>query len=331
MTDLLGPGAFGAARTVTSRPVFPPGNGAGDPDTWVKDCSSPSLRDGSENRAAAHNVLLAQLRNSIRATGVSPDNTDDFMLLRAIRSQRMNWAGIFGGTANALTVTWSAANPAPVNAAERTGKPLRGLVQLANTGAVTLDGFPLKRRAGADLLSGDLAVGMLIEAFFDGTNYRLLGVVPSDIVAGVNASGTAPQLNYFEMVTAGTQSTPASVNTVINDFTLSGSKASDAAFGAGGTVTIGAKTAGIWAFSMLYNPSQVGGAPTTVQAYIYRNGAAYLNASINGTFCSQSGVIRVAAGDTLAMAVWQNAGGARLNKNNAVTPYTFFNLYHISS
>lgn len=190
MTDLLGPGAFGAARTVTTRPVFDPGNAGGDPDTWVKDCSSPSLRDGSENRAAAANMLLAQLRRNIRATGVTPDNTDDFMLLRANRSQRMNWAGVFGGTANALTVTWTTANPAPVNNAERTGKPLRGVIQIANTSAVTIDGFPLKRRGGQDLAPADLAVGQIIDAIFDGTNYRLVAPLASDtqVIIAANKS-----------------------------------------------------------------------------------------------------------------------------------------------
>ncbi len=80
MTDLLGPGAFGAARSVTSRPSLVPGNASGDVDSWALDCTSPTTNDGTENRAGLFNMLLAQLRAVIRKSGVTADNTDDSMV-----------------------------------------------------------------------------------------------------------------------------------------------------------------------------------------------------------------------------------------------------------
>jgi len=240
--------------------------------------------------------------------------------------------GIATGTANAWVLT-----PVPSVVAYALGRPMLVTIPATNTSTTvnanvsTLGNRRVKKSDGTDPAVGDLVSGQMIWCADDGTNIRVLSPLASDTVANITASGTAPQLNFFEMVTAGTQSVATSTTTVVNDFSVSGSKASDASFGSGGIVTIGQKTAGVWSFNMLYNPSQGGGAATTTQAYIYKNGAQYLNVTVNGSFCAQAGVIRVANGDTLSMAVWQNSGGGRANKNNAVTPYTFFNLYQISA
>ncbi len=286
---------------------------------------------GTVVTATHMNATQEEMLAAIEEAGEVPDPNDLKQIVKVIRGGRLNWRNA-GGTANALTVAL-----APQLLAYVAGLPLRIMTGgNANTGAMTLnvDGLGAKaiiRRSGAAMAAGDIPASSLLEVVYDGVAFRMVGLVTSDLLVQLNAAGQPPQLNFFEMVTAGTQSVGSAVNTIVTDFALSGSKPSDAVFGAGGTITIGPKTAGVWAYSMLYNPSQVGGAASTVQAYIYRNGASYLVVTVNGTFCSQSGVIRVAAGDTLSMAVWQNSGGTRLNKNNAVTPYTFFNLYQISS
>jgi hypothetical protein len=177
MVDLLGPGAFGAARPATSRPAITPANGAGDPDTWAKDCSDPITADGTEDRAALLNMLLAQLRATIRRTGVTESNLDDDMVARAIRSQRSNFvaaAGV-GGSANAITLAFS---PAFASLADLMGVPLVFLAEAANTGAVTVnvDGLgavAVTWRDSSPLAAGDIASGEMIILRHNGTNFTL--------------------------------------------------------------------------------------------------------------------------------------------------------------
>lgn len=82
MTDLLGPAD--AAGAVTARPsdsrVF------GGSDTWIKDCTSPTAKDGTKITAAYLNGLLAQIRRAIRGMSVAENNADDDMLLKAIKA-----------------------------------------------------------------------------------------------------------------------------------------------------------------------------------------------------------------------------------------------------
>lgn len=182
MTDLLGPGAFGAARAASSRPPASPGNGPFDPDTWVRDCSSPTANDGTENRAGLFNMLIAQLRQTIRRSRVTEDNTDDAMLARAVRSQGLNYVPAVGGTANALTATLL---PAPTGNTELVGAPLRLLIATTNTGAVTLGvnghpALPVLTMRGDALLRGDLPAGAIITLLSTGTSYRLASVAYSE-------------------------------------------------------------------------------------------------------------------------------------------------------
>ncbi len=84
MVDLLGPGAHGAARAVTTRPASTPANTFGAPDTFFKDCSAPLAGDGTEIKAAWLTALAQQMRTCIRNAGVAEDNTDDAMLWKAL-------------------------------------------------------------------------------------------------------------------------------------------------------------------------------------------------------------------------------------------------------
>lgn len=184
MPDLLGPGAAGALNARASRPAFTPLNqGAGDTDTWAGDCSSPSAADGTQDKAAHMNMLLAQLRSPIRASAVAENSADDFMLTRAIRSNQLNRMNA-GGSANAITLTPVAPAPAFASLADLAFVPLRFLATADNTAAVTLNVSGLGALAltwadGTPLQTGDIRTGQLIYVFYDGTAFRLGRDTPS--------------------------------------------------------------------------------------------------------------------------------------------------------
>lgn len=99
MTDLLGPAS--AANSVTVEPAD--ARTFGGSDTWFKDCSSPTASDGTAVGASLLNAWLAQLRNAIRGTGITVDNTDNSMLLKAILSTVAPYA-VDTGSVGAMVV-----------------------------------------------------------------------------------------------------------------------------------------------------------------------------------------------------------------------------------
>lgn len=179
MVDLWGPDAFGAGQAASVRPSYVPTNGAGDPETWAQDCSSPAADDGTEWRSALLNILLAQLRGVPRKSGVAVSNLDDLLLARAIRSQGLNFIPTIGGTANALTATL---DPAPADWVALTGTPFRFVVSTANTAAATLNlnGLGAKDIVypgdNSALLAGELRAGAVRTGLYDGTNVQLIDV-----------------------------------------------------------------------------------------------------------------------------------------------------------
>lgn len=178
MPNTLGPGAFGAARAVTSRPSVTPDNTG--PDSWFKDCSSPSARDGTELRAAFLNAIIAQFREIRRANGRPEDNADS-MAMRAIRSQRANFVAAAGvaGTANAVTLTF---DPPFASLADLLATPIRFLVEQNSTAAVTIsvDGLTAQSLVfldGSAVGNGGLVTGRLVEIMHDGTRFVALAGV----------------------------------------------------------------------------------------------------------------------------------------------------------
>ncbi|CAD5276541.1 conserved hypothetical protein [Bosea sp. 62] len=89
-----------------------------------------------------------------------------------LRAQAPNYF-VAGGSANTLTVTFS---PAFVNAAAMIGVPIRVKIASANTGAATLNGYPIVRQDSAATRKGDLQPGIR-EMFFDGTSFRLFSLI----------------------------------------------------------------------------------------------------------------------------------------------------------
>lgn len=81
MTDLLGPASTNA---VTVRPADD--RTIGGDDTFCRDCTSSSAQDGTQIKAAWLNALMQQIRRAIRGMGVTENNADDDMLLKAIRA-----------------------------------------------------------------------------------------------------------------------------------------------------------------------------------------------------------------------------------------------------
>ena len=189
MVNFLGPGAFGAANPSVVRPVVTPANGAGDPDDWAKDCTSPLTQDGTEWRAGLFNQLIALMRSAVRKSGITASNLDDDILSRAIRSQGLNYA-VAGGTANAITIL-----PDPAFTSIVVGTPFRILIAAANTGPATLNvnglgAAPIVTRSGAALAADDLQAGAIETVVWSGTAFMLAGLARSETVTSV-------ALNYY--------------------------------------------------------------------------------------------------------------------------------------
>jgi hypothetical protein len=79
--DLLG---IATTNSVTDRPADD--RTLGGVDTWYKNCSGPGQQDGTQLNAHWFNKVMAQLRRAIRGMGITEDNSDDDMLLKAIKA-----------------------------------------------------------------------------------------------------------------------------------------------------------------------------------------------------------------------------------------------------
>lgn len=113
----------------------------------------------------------------IEKAGLAPDAGDLAQLLRAIRSQRLNFvaaAGV-GGTANAVTLAFE---PTFLTLADLVGVPLVSIAEADNTGAMTVkvDALAVTARTwpdGSPLVIGDVKAGALIIERYDGTAFRM--------------------------------------------------------------------------------------------------------------------------------------------------------------
>ncbi len=176
MTDLFGPGAYGAARAAASRPSFTPANGGGDPDTFAKDCSSQTARDGTEWRASLLNALIIQMRGAVRKSGAPESNLDDSLLARALRGKNLRYA-VAGGTADAMTATL---DPAPTAGEIGAGFYLWVLSPGANAGGsptIAINGaaaLNIVDQNGGGLRAGDTRGVILLH--MDGTSARLINI-----------------------------------------------------------------------------------------------------------------------------------------------------------
>ncbi|RNJ49349.1 hypothetical protein [Methylocystis hirsuta] len=82
MTTAIGPQG---PNYTTSRPATSP-VASGGIDTWAKDCTAAGAKDGTFLNASFFNIIVAQLRETIRQAGVALDDLDDLMLYKAIQN-----------------------------------------------------------------------------------------------------------------------------------------------------------------------------------------------------------------------------------------------------
>lgn len=146
------------------------------------------------NAGATINVNGIGTRNLVRNDATSIKATDviagDVVLMsydginvrvmtstpRQIQSGTTNWAGTFGGTANALTCTLS---PTPLALANILGSPIRGLANAVNTGGattLTVNGMsgPIQFPDGSNPVGGEWNAGQFIEFAWDGVRFQII-------------------------------------------------------------------------------------------------------------------------------------------------------------
>lgn len=113
-----------------------------------------------------------ELGNLLERTGIAASESDLFQVVKAVRSNRLNWYTA-GGTADAITLT---PNPTFAALADLIGVPLRFIATAASTGPVTvnvngLGAVPVVARGGVQIGRGAITLGALIEVMYDGTNF----------------------------------------------------------------------------------------------------------------------------------------------------------------
>jgi hypothetical protein len=255
--DIVGP-STNAPNVITTRPADTRVFGADD--TWFKDCT-PGNNDGTKVQAGFLNGMIAQVRKLIRGNGlnassqniVTEDNTDDFMMLRAIwhliqRAQPTYADGV--GSGNAVTI-------APTPACNEYVKGLTFRIKWpadCAAGAVTVaaSGLPpvnVVRTSGANPIAGDLVKNMIVEVTYDGSKFQIMGSPPNVLAA--------PRTYYVNGVTG-------------NDTTGDGLTPSTAF----ATIQKGVNAAAIW---------NLNGFSVTVSVADYSNYAPVTLPAVNGT------------------------------------------------
>lgn len=170
--DLGGPAS--AANSVTVRPADARTFGA--TDTWFKDCSSPTAQDGTALGASQLNQPLAWLRNLIRGLGITPDNTNDNMVLQAVQSMRAAYAVDSGGV-NAMVVDVNLPGfslTAGTTVKVKVGNTVTGpaTINIKNL-TVDLGTFNVTRRDLSALNPFDLVQNEIAGLTYDGTQFQL--------------------------------------------------------------------------------------------------------------------------------------------------------------
>lgn len=125
------------------------------------------------------NATQEEMVTMIEKAGIAPDPADLAQLVKAIRSQRLNYVPVVAGTANALSITL---DPAPTDWAQLIGVPLRIIPSATNTAGAVLavTGLPgnkqVVRLGGAGLVAGDLPQSAVIELVYDSVAMQLVSM-----------------------------------------------------------------------------------------------------------------------------------------------------------
>lgn len=170
--DLGGPAS--AANSVTVRPAD--ARTFGPVDTWFKDCSSSTAQDGTAIGASQLNQPLAWLRRLIRGAGITPDNTNDDMVLQAVQSMRAAYAVDSGGV-NALVVdvnTPGFSLAAGTSVKVKVGNTVTGpaTIDIKNL-TIDLGTYNITRGDLSALNPFDMVQNRIVGLIFDGTQFQL--------------------------------------------------------------------------------------------------------------------------------------------------------------
>lgn len=202
MADILGPAD--APNAVTNRPLET--RTFGTLDSYFKDCSSPTVEDGTDIQAGFFNGMVAALRSVWRANGKLADGvtnvvaevgTDDDGLTKSLQHLIQRGQPIYavgGGTANVITASLS-----PALLEYKAGLTVRIKIISTNSGPATLNinGLGAKvclRRDGTPVLVGDIVAGAIVTFIYNGTQFLVpeaYGTVnlPFDTTIFVRATG----------------------------------------------------------------------------------------------------------------------------------------------
>lgn len=187
------------------------------PDAAYVDGNPGSGIQGSIPPAASIEYPQREIVHVVSEAGLTPDNADLFQLLRSIRGGKLT-TYTDTGTANHLVIA-----PTTAHTGESKGLPFR--IFPANTSAsTTVDltvnaraAVRLKKRDGTDPAVGDIVTGVPIDVVYDGTNYRVIGWLPSDTLAGLVSQASIYNVQQFTKNTRTTMTGNAG-----NSYTVTG-------------------------------------------------------------------------------------------------------------
>jgi hypothetical protein len=155
---------------------YQPPYGITDPNGSYINGNPAAGIEGSIPPAASIEFPMREIVAAIQYSNFVPSDGDLQQLLKAIRSQFLNFA-VDNGVANAMQVSLT-----PALDAYSAGTPLHVLVAHNNTGAATIQANGLgvrgvKRPDGSDLQANDLVAGMIATLIDTGSVYQLQNAV----------------------------------------------------------------------------------------------------------------------------------------------------------
>ena len=178
---------------------------------------------GSIPPAAQMEYPQREIVNALEVAGLTPSNGDLTQLAQAMSIGL--WLGAMSGSANALTdtlptlATTSDGSTQYLIPALVVGMTFHGIIPATNTGpaTLTLTGFgtapgakPIVRKDNTPLQAGDLPSGATVSWRWDGTSFRVVGMVASDIAAPAVAAVNAGR-KRISLTGSGTFTVPAGV------------------------------------------------------------------------------------------------------------------------
>ena len=132
----------------------------------------PEAKQGSIPPAEAFENPMREIVNVISKNLITPDAADLAQMLKATRSQRVNYADDTGSI-NTLSVAFD-----PPIASYSVGLPIRVRVKNTNTGNSTIDAgggrVQVRKPNGSQTSAGDLQAGGLAELVFDGSAFQMI-------------------------------------------------------------------------------------------------------------------------------------------------------------